>query len=109
MGISYMDCLTKAQQSSRFHPSTKAFWMIVITLGEVFLEYFPSLRATGTKVCCSLWHSVSKRSSSGASIQHKRQHSALYKSPGQSLAHGKANQSHGTSCHLHIFTCRWLL
>lgn len=105
LGIFYMDCLTNAQQSSRFHPSPNTFRMIVITLGEVFLEYSPSFRATGTKACCSLWHSVSET----GVVQAATQKAVLCKSPKWRLVHGKANQSPVTSSHLPIFTSRWLL
>lgn len=50
-----------------------------------------------------------KRNGSGARSQHKRQRSALCKSPKWHLAHEKAKQSHGASSHLPIFTSRWLL
>lgn len=62
------------QQVPAQHKSTL---MTVITLGEVFLEPFPSFRAPGSKACCSLWHCVSDRNRCGASSQHKRQPSAL--------------------------------
>lgn len=36
-----MGLLDKCPTEQQFHPSTKAIWMIVITLGKAFLEYSP--------------------------------------------------------------------
>ena len=102
--IFYIDCLTNAQQNGGLHPSIKAFWMIVIILGKVLLEYFPSFRATATKGCCSLWQCVSERNGSGTSSQQKRHPAALCKSQRWCIARETTNQSHETCSRLPPFS-----
>lgn len=77
-----MGLLDKCPTEQQFHPSTKAIWMIVITLGKAFLEYSPLSELLAPRPVAVHGTVSSERNGSGASSQHKRQRSALCKAQG---------------------------